>query len=445
MRALRKRLLPVAALVGLMLFSAVHAFALEVDRSVLANGLTVLHAERDNLPIVKVALLVKTGSFDEPAQKAGLANLTAALLKSGTTTRSATQIDSEIEFLGADLGAGADKDYSVVTLSVLKKDVRRGFEILSDVLLNPTFPDEEIERNRELIKGSLRRSEEDPSYLAQRAFMKAVYGDHPYGRLVRGLPETLDGIDREDITGFYSAYFRPNNSVLSVVGDLTRAELDALVGEFLSGWKKGPVPPRQPVPVTPPAASVIEVDRALEQANIVMGHIGVSRGNPDFYALQVMNYILGGGGFSSRLMGSIRDEMGLAYDVHSFFTSNKGPGLFEVGVQTKNESANEVIGEITRQMKLMTDEGVSDKELEDAKAYLVGSFPMKLDTMDSIARFLVSVEYFDLGLDYIDKYPAYIKSVTREDVLRVARHYLHPEACVVVVVAEQSRARVESR
>lgn len=445
MRAPGKRLFRTAAILGLLFFSAVHAHALDVDRRVLPNGLTVLHVERTSLPIVRVTLLVRAGSFDEPAEKSGLANLTAALLKGGTRTRSATQLDSEIEFLGADLGVATNSDFSIVTLSVLKKDLRKGFEIFSDVLLNPTFPDSEIERNRELVKGFLRQSEEDPSYLAQRAFERAVYGDHPYGRVVRGSPETLDRIDREDIRGFYSSYFRPNNSVLSVVGDLSRAELDALVGEFLSGWREGPVPLRRTAPLKPPAATVIKVDRALEQANIVMGHLGVSRDNPDFYALQVMNYILGGGGFSSRLMGSIRDEMGLAYDVHSFFTQNRGPGLFEVGVQTRNESANTVVGEIIRQMKLMRDKGVSDRELEDAKAYLVGSFPRKLDTMDKIAQFLAAVEYFDLGLDYIEKYPGYVKSVTREDVLRVARQYLHPDACVLVVVAEQSKARVKSR
>jgi len=415
------------------------AHAMDIKKTVLPNGLTVLHVERHNLPIVMVSLLVKAGPLDESPDKAGLANLTGELLTEGTKKRKATEISQEIEFIGAALGASTDNDYTLVTLSVLKKDVEKGFEILSDVVLEPTFPEEEIKRNKELIKGSLRQSEEDPSFVAAKAFKKAVYNDLPYGRLLTGNSETLDSLGREDIVRFHSVYYRPNNSLLSVVGDLTEDELRSLIGRFLSGWKASEVPGRPLVPTPPRRKEAILIDKDLTQANIILGHAGIRRQNPDYYAVSVMNYILGGGGFSSRLMQTVRDEMGLAYDIHSFFAPYKEGGLFEVGFQTKNESANTVVKEIYRQMGRITNEQVSDQELEDAKAYLTGSFPRRLDTNRKVADFLVAVEFYGLGLDYVEKYPQYIKSVTKDDVLRVAKKYLDPGGLVTVVVGKQAK------
>ncbi|HUO78332.1 MAG TPA: insulinase family protein, partial [Thermodesulfovibrionales bacterium] len=187
------------------------------------------------------------------------------------------------------------------------------------------------------------------------------------------------------------------------------------------------------------------IDKELTQANIIIGHAGIRRENPDYYAVSVMNYILGGGGFSSRLMQTVRDEMGLAYDIHSFFAPNKEGGLFEVGVQTKNESSKTVISEIYTQMNRIKKDKVSDQELEDAKAYLTGSFPRKLDTNRKIADFLVAIEFYELGLDYVDKYPQYIRAVTGDDVLRVAGKYLDTLGVVTVVVGKQSKISLDNQ
>src|SRR3990172_4521620 len=202
--------LGVAVVFTLVLSTA--AFALEVRRETLKNGLTLLHVERHNLPLVMATLLVKASPIDEPEDLAGLSNLTASLLDEGTKTRTSTQISEEIEFIGASIGQGTDYDYTTVSLSVLKKDVEKGFEIFSDVVLNPIFSDEEITRKRDLIKGSLKQSEESPNFLASRAFRKAVYGGgggHPYGRLVEGSVETLDRIKKEDLPGLHAAYHVP--------------------------------------------------------------------------------------------------------------------------------------------------------------------------------------------------------------------------------------------
>jgi len=418
-----------------------NVYCLSVKRTVLQNGLVVLHSEEHSLPIVMVTLLVKVGLLNELKDKAGLANLTAELLTEGTKHRKSTDISEEIEFLGASLDASAGSDYSTISLSILKKDINKGFELFSDVLLNPIFPQDEIERKKEIIKGSLRQREEDPSFLVERAFKKEVFDDYPYGRLIEGSAETIDNIKREDLIRFYADYFLPNNSILSVVGDLTEGELNSLINRYLSDWKRADLPPVAAKGLNEKRTKkIVKIDKDITQANVILGHIGISRDNPDYYAVSVMNYIFGGGGFSSRLMQSIRDKMGLAYDVESFFTLNKEKGLFQIEVQTKNESADLVISEILKQIGRFREECVSDDELSDAKSYLTGSFRRKLDTNRKIADFLASVEFYNLGLDYVEKYSGYINSITKEDVLRVAKKYIDPENYVLVIVANQKKA-----
>jgi zinc protease len=411
--------------------------ALEIGRTILPNGLTLLHVERHSLPIIMATLLVKASPLDESPEKAGLANLTAELLTEGTEKRKAVDISEEIEFIGASLGVSVDSDYTMLTLSVLKKDVEKGIEILSDILLNPVFPAEEIRRKKELIKGSLRQKEEEPSFIAEKAFKKAVFGDLPYGRIASGSMETIDRITRDDIKAFHTDFYTPGNTILSVVGDISDSELKSLIEKFLSSWRPAEVKKSHPVHRTAGKKGVFFIERDLTQANIIIGHEGIRRGDSDYYAVSVMNYILGGGGFSSRLMQSVRDEMGLAYDVHSFFTPNKEAGLFQVGVQTKNESAKTVISEVLKQIEKMRGGYVSDRELEDAKTYLTGSFPRRLETNRKTADFLVALEFYGLGLDYIERYPVYINSVTKEEVRRVAMEHLDPEKLVIVVVGRR--------
>ena len=419
------------------------AYALKVTRNVLPNGLIVLHSENHSLPIVMITLIIKAGQVNELKDKAGLANLVAELLAEGTKNRGSKDISEEIDFIGASLNASAGGDYLTVSLSILKKDIDKGFDIFSDIIFNPVFPAEEIERKKAQMKGFLRQREEEPSFLADRAFRKEIFGEHPYGRLIEGSAETIDTIRRDDLIRFYSEYFLPNNSILSVAGDLTPDEVNGLIKRYLSVWKRADLPARAIQGIDGQRTKkVIRIDKELTQANIVLGHLGISRDNPDYYAVSVMNYVLGGGGFSSRLMQSVRDKMGLAYDVHSFFASHKEGGFFEIGLQTKNESAHTAVEEILKQIAWIRRDHISEEELAEAKAYLTGSFPRRLDTNRKIADFLASVEFYALGFDYAEKYPVYINSVTKEDVLRVARKYLTAEDYVLVVVANQKKTKL---
>ncbi len=413
-------------------------------RILLENGMVLLLSEKHEIPMVTVNMAIKAGNTAVPADKAGLATITASLLTQGTSKRTASQISSEIDFIGGSLSTGGGDDYASAGLRVLKKDIRTGFDLLADVLMNPVFDQKEIDRKVKATLAEIQRQKEEPNIVANEAFDKAVFGGHAYGRTSDDVAAYLPKLTRQDILDFYKARYSPNNAVISVVGDVTEQEIVALLKEYFQGWQGSnlPLPPR----VTPPVidkTSVIKIDKNITQANIAMGHIGISRENPDYYAVMIMNYILGGGGFSSRLMDNIRDNKGLAYDVHSSFAAQKEPGVFEVGIQTKNESAHEVISETLKELRRIQTQPVSEKELADAKAYLTGSFPLRMDTSAKIAGMLTSIEIFNLGLDYPQKFSGLINAVTREDIQRVAKKYLRPENMVIVVVANQEKAKLK--
>lgn len=444
--AIHRFLLVKTIILSILCFLLIYdVHATNVNKRTLPNGFVVLHSETHNLPIIMVTLLIKVSPLNEPLEKAGLANLTAELLTEGTKNRTSGAISEELEFIGASLDVTVFSDYTAISLSVLKKDVHKGFELFSDILLNSVFPKDEIERKKELIKGILKHREEDPAFLAERAFKKEIFGDHPYGRPIEGSIDTLGSIKRDDLIKFYSSYFLPNNSILSIAGDLTEEELNSLIERYLKNWEKVDLPPFNinRVGNDNKIRKTMQIDKELTQANIILGHLGVSRDNPDYYAISVMNYILGGGGLSSRLMKKIRDEEGLTYDVSSTFISNKEKGFFQVEVQTKNETANSVISEILNQINNIRQNLVSEEELSEAKSYLTGSFIRRLDTNREIADFFAFVEFHNLGLDYVDKYSTYINSVTREDILRVAQKYLDPENYILVVVADKKKASIK--
>lgn len=414
-------------------------------RIVTPEGMVVLVSERHDLPIVKVSVIIKAGSVLETEEKAGIANLTAELLTEGTKKRTSSQISDEIDFIGGSLNTSGGNDYISVSLSILKKDIDKGFDLLSDIILNPSFDEKEIDRKKRLIKGAIKREEEDPESVARKAFIKEVFGKHPYGRPVEGKEESIDRITRNDIIEFHDRNYSPNNTIMGIAGDVTVDEVAALINKYFKYWKKKESDhAKLPEPPAIKGHNIFKIDKDLTQATIILGHLGIKRDNPDFYAISVMNYILGGGGFASRLVQNIRDSKGLAYDVRSSFSPKKEVGSFSVSVQTKNETAGLAIKEIIKEIKRIREEGVTEEELSDAKGYLTGSFPLRIDTNAEVARILASIEFYNLGLDYPEKYKALINGITRDDVLRVARKYLDPENFVLVIVAKQEKVQIDN-
>lgn len=439
-------LLGLLVIVGCLVLQAETTRAADINpvRYVAPNGLTVLVLEQHALPIVQVHALVKTGSVQDPPGKAGLANLVARLLDEGTATRSATQLAEQIEFVGGQLVVKSGDDFTTAAVKVLKKDQELGVSLLADILLHPTFPEKEFRRVRSQILGEMQSEQDDPGTIAAKAFNQLVFDGHPYRWPVNGTEETLASVTRKDVREFYGREYLPNQTILTLVGDITVEEARALAAKHFGPWKRAQAPPRIATPAAPVTKPVIKlIQKELSQATIMLGHHGISRANPDFYAVTVMNYILGAGGFSSRLMNSIRDNQGLAYGVGSNFDANLMPGAFIVSLQTRNETANQAIAGVLTELNGIRDAPVTDEELADAKAYLMGSFPLRLDTTGKLAEVLSQVEFYGLGMDYFTQYPSWIEKVTKEDVLRVAKQYLNPTNYALVVVANQTKAQVK--
>ena len=431
--------------VGVILFLAVVGGAMSSEaamtpkRTVLSNGMVLLTSEQHALPIVSIELLIDAGSRFEPGGQAGLANLTARLLIYGTKRRSALQISDALDFIGASLETNCGQDTSSVSMTVLKKDLTTGLDLLADVLTQSAFPQAEIERQKQAVIASIRATEEDPGALAGRAFAAALFPQSPYGRPVEGNEASVKNLQQKGLRDFFTRYYRPNRAIIAVVGDVSEQEILKALDAAFGGWSKGEPSGQAPVPATVSGSKTQRIDKELTQANIVLGHNGVARGSPDYYAIQVMNYILAGGGFSSRAMDSIRNERGLAYSVYSYFAAEKSHGTFEFVMQTKNETAMEAIRIAGEEMRRMREQPVSDQELNDAKDYLIGSFPLRFDTNRKVASFLSQVEYFQLGLDYPDHYTELIRKIGREDVQRVAKQYLQPDKLVTVIVGNLKR------
>jgi zinc protease len=327
-----------------------------------------------------------------------------------------------------------------VSLKVLKKDLSQGFTLLMDTLMQPTFPEEELRREIQRTLGAIKSEEEDPGDLAEKEFDKGVFSATPYGHPVMGTEESLARLTRIDLVTFHDSFFRPNDTILVVVGDITPDEIRKNLVQTLDTWspKTKPGFSHEFAPV--PGEKTLTIDRAITQANIVLGNPGPKRNNPDFFPMAVMNYILGGGGFSSRLLTEIRAKRGFAYSVHSAFDFKKYSGSFSVSLQTKNESAREAISVVLEEIRKMQQQPVTDKELEGARKYLTGSFPLRLDTQAKLAVFLAQVEYYGLGADYADTYGSHIRAVTREDIQRVAKKYLNPDNYLLVVVGNLKEA-----
>jgi zinc protease len=409
------------------------------QRSVLGNGMILLTSEQRALPIVSIELSIDAGSRHDAPKQEGLANLTARLLTYGTQRRTALQISDTLDFIGADLSAGCGEDLANVSMTVLKKDLATGLELLAEVLTLSTFPQEEIDRQKQSIIASIKAREESPGDIAQRRFAAALYPQSPYGRPVEGSEASVKGLEQQSLKAFYERYYRPNRTILSVVGDISHQEIARALNEAFRSWPKGEPATAPVAPSKVGSAETIRVNKDLTQANIIFGHEGVGRENSDYYAIQVMNYILGGGGFASRTLDSIRNERGLAYSVYSYFSAEKGHGTFELVMQTKNDTALEAIRIAKAEIRRMREELVTEEELSDAKDYLTGSFPLRFDTNRKVANFLAQVEYFQLGLDYPERYPDLIRKVTRKDVQRVAQTYLKPETLITVIVANQKK------
>jgi zinc protease len=435
----RTRTAPVAAVLLLLALVAAPVAPLGAatpiaHREVLSNGIVLLVAERPAIPIVAVRAYSRAGAVLDPEDKAGLAGLTGSLLTRGTSKRTGPELDSAIEFVGGSLEAGAGRDGLSVSLGVLKRDLSLGLDLMAEVLLSPTFPEPEFKRKVAQTQAAIKRSEEDPGTVASRALARAVFANHPYGRPAEGTMESVGRVSRDDVVRFHREHVRPDTTIVAVVGAITVAEARREIVARFGAWAR----PSTPAPTVPEASAggspkEERIKRDLTQATLLFGRQSIRQTDPEYFPLAVASYVLGGGS-ASRLYGRVRDEGGLAYAVYAYNNPGRYGASFAVSGATRTAEVPRVIDIIRDEMARMGREPVSERELKLAKEYLIGSFPLRLDTSGKVADFVVSVEAQGLGLDYADRYKERIAKVTAADVQRVSARFLAPDTYNRVVV-----------
>jgi zinc protease len=408
----------------------------------LPNHLKLLVFEEHSIPIVTLELLVSAGSVRDPQDMRGLANLTAKSVLLGTRSFSFDEINRRLDFIGASLDADCSKDLAMIGMQVLKKDLETGVGLFTEIVVNPSFPAADVDGQKDDIIGFLRAKEDEPLEVATRAFDKALYLDTPYAGPVDGTEQSVAAISPEDLSRFYASFYRPNNSVLVIGGDITLQEVKTLIVPILSEWQAGEVAEPSFRKEFAEGAVSVAIDKPVSQATIIIGCPAMERASEDYYPFQVMNQILGSGDLSSRLMAEIRIKKGLAYGVESSLTARKQMGSFRVIIQTKDESANEAAALARKELERLRSERVSEVELQGAKKFLIGNFPLKYSAQLDYAKFLAQVEFYGLGSDYPERYAKLIDAVSADDILRVAKKYLKPEN-VLVIVADLKKAQIK--
>jgi zinc protease len=410
----------------------------------LDNGLTVLVLEDHRFPVVTMRLGISgAGPLYEPADTPGLATVTAQMLREGTKTRTSRQLSEEIERLGASLGAssGFGSSSANVNASGLSDNFDQWFALFTDILLNPTFPADELTRMKTRTKTQLRLQRTQPFFLANERFSAAVYGKHPAG-VVSTTPEVLDKLTPELLARWHAERYAPQNSILGIAGDVRAADVIAKLKQAFAGWKKTDA--KEVLPPHPaPAASkkIFLIDRPDSvQSTIVMGNIAIDRRSPDYVPLVVMDSIVGGGA-SARLFLNLREDKGYTYGVYSGFTALKYPGPWSASGDVRTEVTEGAVNELLYEMRRIRDESVPAAELEEKKRAIVAGFALSLESPASLLNYEMLRKIYDLPADYWDTYPARIMAVTAEDVQRVARRYVNPETHQVVVVGDASKIR----
>lgn len=409
------------------------------ERVQLANGMVVYLLEDHELPLVSMTAYINTGSIYEPAEKAGLAGLTGAVMRSGGTKESPPEkLDAELEFMASAIESSIGADVGNVSLSCLKKNLDPTLSIFADVVMHPAFREDRVTLAKNRTIESLRRQNDDAKGVADRELRKDLYPNHPLGRYPT--IASVKSITRDDMAAFHKRYFHPNTMMLAVAGDFDRKELLGKLEKAFAGWEKVSVD----FPQVPPLQQDIKPEvllakKEINQSVIRMGHLGIDKNNPDLYAIRVMDYILGGG-FTSRLTTEVRSNQGLAYNVDSYFdVGRRFPGIFLAETETKSESTVKAVTLMRDIIAGMTRAPVTDDELKLAKDAIVNSFIFGFARTDAVVNQQLRLEYYGYPAGYLENYRDNISRVTKEDVLRVAQKYLHPERLVLMVVGNEKQ------
>ncbi|MER3525403.1 MAG: hypothetical protein C4326_15520 [Ignavibacteria bacterium] len=410
-----------------------------LQRFTLSNGLPVLLIEKHQVPLVQITLLVRVGSAMDPPDRRGLASLTAAMMEEGAGERDALAFADAVDFLGATINVSAGMHTTTVSLFTPLSKLDSALALFADVIARPRFPAEELERKRIERLTTLQQWHDEPRIIASQLFNKVLFGEqHPYGVPTIGNEQALRAFTVQDLRSFYAAYFSPRNATLIVVGDVVPAVLRTKLEAELASWKGDAVPPPslQPAPQVQ-ARKLYVVDKpGAPQSVIRIGRIGAARTTPDYYAITVMNTILGGS-FTSRLNNNLREEHSYTYGAGSRFTMLPLPGAFLAFSDVHTEVTDKALGEFMKELRAIA--SVTEEEVQRAKNYVALGYPSQFQSVGEIAGALAEVVLYNLPDDYFNSYTSRILAVTKKDVERVARTYIDPDRIVIVVVGDRKK------
>ncbi len=409
-----------------------------------ASGAQVLFVEDHNIPMLDVAVSVPAGSSFDTADKSGVAGLTHRMLDLGAEGLSEDEISRGMADIGAQFGGSFGQDMAGVSLRTLSSAAQRGkaLDIMARVLQQPVFPDTILAREKARLISALKEAETRPESIADKAFQQAVFGAHPYALPVSGEIASVEKITTQDLKGFYRAHYTAGNAVVAIMGDVTRAQAEAIAQQLTAKLSASAsalpkvVMPEVKMPEVRMKIHATEqrIPHPATQSHILIGVPGMARADPDYFPLYVGNYILGGGGFVSRLMSEVREKRGLAYSVYSYFMPLKQPGVFQIGLQTKKEQADEALQLVRKTLVEFIAKGVTEKELLAAKQNIVGGFPMRIDSNRKILGYLSIIGFYDLPLTYLDDFTRNVDSVTVAQIKDAFERHIDPQAMATVIV-----------
>jgi len=408
----------------------------DIQQWQLDNGARVLFVESRELPMVRVSLVFNAGSSRDARGKEGQALLTNYLLDEGTDKLSANAISDRLEGLGAELSASVDLDMATVGIRSLSDKARLNpaLDMLKALVTNPVFPKSSLERERGRLLIGLERSEQSPSDVGQKKVYRLIFGNHPYGRPSSGDKNSVKAIGRDDLVQFHRQYYVGANTVVVIVGDVSKSSARRIAKNIVGDLPAGRAAPALPKVKDLRSATTKRIRFPSSQTHIFAGLPGMKRGDPDYFPLYVGNYMLGGGGLVSRLSQEIREKRGLSYSSYSYFWPLRNKGPFMMGLQTRNDQADQALGVLRKTLQSYIKTGPSDKELNAAKKNITGGFPLRLDSSGKIAAYLAVIGFYNLPLSYLDDFNGKVEAVTRDQVRDAFRRRIKPDRMVTVIV-----------
>jgi len=424
--------------VAFLAFGSVAQAGVKIQQWQTASGSEVYFVENHDLPIVDISINFAAGAARDTAQKSGVAGVTRYLMTLGAAGMSDEKIANKMADVGAILGGDFDADRAGFKLRTLSsaREKTQALEVFTKILQQPDFPEEVLAREKARIISGLQESATQPESISSKEFMKALYGAHPYSLDESGEVDTVAKITRDDLQDFYQQYYAAKGAVVAIIGDLTREQASAIAESITVGLPKSAAISPIPAVTLPTQALEKRIAHPASQSHILLGYPGVKRGDPDLFPLYVGNYVLGGGGFVSRLTEEVREKRGLVYSVYSYFMPMAEPGPFQIGLQTKKDQAEDALKLVKETLGSFIKNGITEAELKAAKANIIGGFPMRIDSNSKILDYLAMIGFYKLPLNYLDEYNSNVEKVTVAQIKDAFSRRLKPENFVTIIVGD---------